>query len=116
MKKVKWKWDFGVYVPFCPSCGEPAYGKEACAFCGKKYKWVDGKYIPTVVVHEGYKAVQSTNNDITVYDEDGVFVSHSPCGSKYTEEELKTHIECVKGIINVRKEVREERERREGKT
>ena len=98
MKRVKWKWDWGVYVPFCPYCGEPAYGKEQCAFCGRKYKWADGKHKPTVVTHMGYRAVQSTNNHITVYDEDGDVVIYSSCTKKYTDDELKSHIEFVKGI------------------
>jgi hypothetical protein len=51
-----------------------------------------------LVEHEGYKAVQETNNHISVYDEDGKIVMHSSCNRKFTETELKTHIEFVKGI------------------
>lgn len=116
MKKVKWRWDWGVYVPFCPYCDEPAYVKDQCAFCGRKYKWVDGKYKPTVAVHKGYRAIQSTNNDITIYDEDGDLVIHSACGRKYTEDELKIHIEQVTERMALAKRIREEKEGRERKT
>ena len=45
MKKVNWKWDYGVYVPFCPYCDEPAYEKDHCCFCNKPYEWVNGELI-----------------------------------------------------------------------
>lgn len=40
MKKVKWRWDHGCYVPLCPYCNDYAYEKDHCVFCNKKYKWV----------------------------------------------------------------------------
>lgn len=98
MKKVNWRCDWGVYIPFCPYCDEPAYEEGHCVFCQRKYKWVEGKYKPLIVEFEGYKAVQATNNHISVYDADGHMVMHSSCNRKYTEDELKTHIEFVKGI------------------
>ena len=97
MKKVDWHWDWGVYVPLCPYCGELAYEEDHCIFCKKRYKWVDGKYKPTIVEHEGYVAVQSTNNHITVYKDDKMVI-HSSCRVKKTEEELKAHIEFVKAM------------------
>ena len=98
MKKVKWRWDMGVYVPFCPYCDELAYEEDHCVFCGKKYKWVEGEYKPTVVVgQDGYTAVQSTNNHIIVYKDDQM-VMHSSCDVKKTEDELREHIEFVKGL------------------
>lgn len=98
LKKVNWRWDWGVYAPFCPYCDEPAYSEDHCVFCQKKYKWRRGRRKPTLVEHEGYKALQDTNNHISVYDEDGKIVMHSSCNRKFTENELKTHIEFVKGI------------------
>ena len=98
MKKVKWRWDMGVYVPFCPYCDELAYETDHCVFCNKRYKWVDGKYKSLVVEHEGYTAVQATNNHITVCDADGHMVMHSSCNVKKTEDELREHIMFVKSI------------------
>ena len=91
MKKVKWKWDMGVYVPLCPYCNEPAYEEDHCVFCGKKYEWVEGKHKPTVVEHNGYTIIQCTNNHIQIY-KDGRIVMHASCTKKMTEEELKQQV------------------------
>lgn len=98
MKKVNWHWDYGYYMPFCPHCNEPAYEQDHCVFCGKRFKWIEGKHKPSVVEHNGYKAVQGTGNDIVVYDEEGEPIMYSSCARKYTERELKYHIEYVIGI------------------
>ncbi len=87
IKKVKWKWDYGVYVPFCPYCDEPAYEKEGCVFCKKPYQWVEGEYKPTEVTQGEYTVVQATNNHISIY-KNGEFVFHASCTKKKTEEEL----------------------------
>lgn len=97
LKKVEWKWDWGVYVPLCPYCSELAYEEDHCIFCGKRYKWVDGEYKPAVVEHEGYKAVQASNNHVTIY-KDGQMIMHSSCKVKKTEDELKADIEFVKAM------------------
>lgn len=88
MKKVNWKWDYGVYVPFCPYCNEPAYEKDHCCFCNKPYEWVDGEYKNTIVEVGKYTIVQATNNHISIY-ENGELISHISCTKKYTETELK---------------------------
>ncbi len=96
MKKVNWKWDYGVYVPFCPYCDELAYEKERCCFCGKEYEWVEGKYKPTKVAVGNYTVIQSTNNHISIY-KNGDTISHISCNKKLTEQELKDMIpECEK--------------------
>lgn len=87
MEKVVWKWDYGVYVPFCPYCNEPAYDKNECLFCGKPYEWVEGEFQPTEVKRGEYTVIQSTNNHIGVY-KSGQLVSHINCSEKKTEEEL----------------------------
>ncbi len=40
---VSWSTDFGdeVYYPHCPACGEPAYQKTHCVFCGRRFIWED---------------------------------------------------------------------------
>lgn len=98
MRKVKWTWDMGVYVPLCPYCKELAYEEDHCVFCGKKYIWVDsGKHKPTVVEHEGYKIIQCTNNHIQIYKDDRI-VMHASCTKKMTEEELKQQVDLLKTI------------------
>jgi hypothetical protein len=97
MKKVKWTWDWGVYVPLCPYCNELVYDKEKCVFCGKKYEWVEGKHQPTVIEHNGYTIVQCTNNHIQVY-KDGHIVYHASCTKKMTEDELKEQVAFLESL------------------
>ena len=97
MKKVKWTWDFGVYVPLCPYCNELAYEQDHCVFCGKKYEWVEGKHKPTVVEHNGYTIIQCTNNHIQIY-KDGRIVMHASCTKKMTEDELREQVAFLEDI------------------
>ena len=93
IKDVVWKWDYGVYVPFCPYCDEPAYDHDHCFACGKDYKWVEGKHKPTKVSKSEYTAIQSTNNHVTII-KDGRMVMHSQCNEKKTEEELLAMVDA----------------------
>ena len=103
MKKVKWTWDWGVYVPHCPYCYEFAFEKDHCKFCGKKYERVEGKHNPTVIEHNGYTIVQCTNNHIQIY-KDGRIVYHASCTKKMTDDELR---EQVTFLEMIRKEDKE---------
>lgn len=96
-KKVAWRWDFGVYDPFCPYCDEIAYKEDHCIFCGKNYVWVEGEIKPTVVEHNGYTIVQATNNHIQIYKDDQIIL-HASCTKKMTEEELKQQVDLIKKI------------------
>ena len=86
-KKVVWRWEYGVYVPFCPYCDEPVYDHDRCFNCGKPYEYVDGEYKPKEVSKGEYTIVQSTNNHICLY-KDGHMVMHVASTKSYTEEEL----------------------------
>ena len=33
---IRWENDYGMMMPYCPSCGEMAYSTERCVFCGQK--------------------------------------------------------------------------------
>ena len=35
--KVEWHNDYGMIMPYCPSCGEMSYSEERCVFCGQKF-------------------------------------------------------------------------------
>ena len=87
-QKVNWRWDWGVYVPFCPYCDEPAYEQDHCVFCNREYEWVEGKHKATIVNVGEYTVVQCTNNHIHIY-KDGRMVMHASCTKKKTEDELK---------------------------
>lgn len=87
LKKVKWKWDWGVYAPFCPYCGEFAYEEDCCAFCEKEYKWVDKSKDRQVTVGE-YTVVQESNNHISIF-KGRRQVFHAPCTKKLSKRKLK---------------------------
>jgi methionyl-tRNA synthetase len=91
IKEVVWRWDWGVYMPFCPYCDEVANGEDKCDFCGKTYKWVKGKHEPKVVEVGEYTVVQSTNKHIMIV-KDGKMVMHINCRKKMTEDELKEQV------------------------
>ena len=102
-KKVKWRWDMGVYVPFCPYCDEFAYEKDRCAFCGEEYKWVESKHKDTIVTEGDYTIVQTTNNHIQMYKGERL-VYHAACTEKQTEDELKGFVKYYEDLTNNLKE------------
>lgn len=91
IEKVKWRWDWDIYVPFCPYCDEVAYYKDHCVFCGNLFEWVEGEVSPSEVTEGEYTVCQSTGGGIYVY-KNGELVMHSQCTVKKTEEELKDFI------------------------
>lgn len=96
-KKVKWRWDYGVYIPLCPYCNEPAYEKDHCVFCEKEYEWVDKSKERMVTVGE-YTVLQASNKHITI-TKDGKMVYHASCTKKKTDEELKEHIAFYEQLV-----------------
>ena len=99
MRKVKWRWDMGVYVPFCPYCDELAHEKNRCVFCNKPYEWVEGKHKETIVTVGEYTVVQATNNHIHIYKGERM-VLHASCTKKKTEDELKEMVSHYEDICN----------------
>lgn len=100
MKKVKWKWDWGVYAPFCPYCNEPAYEEDHCVFCKKEFKWVNKSKDREIKVGE-YTVIQASNNHITI-KKNGRQVYHASCTEKKTENELIEHIVFYKTLLGER--------------
>lgn len=89
MKKVKWRWDWGVYVPFCPYCDELAYEKDHCVFCMKEYKWVD-KSKERIVTVDDYTIVQASNNHIHICKGERI-VMHISCTKKMSKRKLRKY-------------------------
>ena len=94
MKKVKWKWDYGVYVPFCPYCNELAYEKDHCSFCLRPYKWVDKSKDRSVKVGE-YTVVQTSSKSIYIYKDDRT-VMHMSCTKRKSKRQLKKMVDFYK--------------------
>lgn len=97
IKNIVWRWDWGCYVPFCPYCDEAAYEEDKCSFCGKPYKWVEGKHKPTKVIVGEYTVVQNPSNHIHIYKGDK-WVFHASCTKKKTEDELKEMVAYFEGL------------------
>ena len=87
ISKVKWRWDWGCFIPLCPYCNEPAYEKDYCVFCLKDYKWVDRSKERMVIVGD-YTIVQTSNNHISV-TKDGRMVLHASCTKRMSKRKLK---------------------------
>ena len=98
LKKVKWKWDWGVYVPFCPYCNEPAYEEDHCVFCEKEYIWVDKSKERILTVGE-YTVCQASNNHITIA-KDGKMVMHASCTKKKSDDELREMVKYYEELKN----------------
>lgn len=96
MKKVKWQWDWGCYVPMCPYCGELAYQKDRCVFCEKEYKWSDKGKERAVTVGE-YTVVQTSNNHITIAKGDHA-VFHAQCTKRMSKRKLRKQVDFYKEI------------------
>lgn len=99
MKEVQWRWDYGVYVPFCPYCDEPAYERDKCLSCGKTYKWVESDIKDTVIEKGKYTIAQCSNNHVHIY-KDGRMVYHASCTTKMTENELLDHVGLLEIILD----------------
>lgn len=48
--KVRFENDYGMMVPYCPSCGEMAYSTERCVFCGQKFIETDAPKNKTKII------------------------------------------------------------------
>ena len=39
---INWQNDYGMMMPYCPTCGEMTYGTDRCKFCGQKFIQEEG--------------------------------------------------------------------------
>ena len=97
MKKVKWRWDWGCYIPLCPYCNEPAYEKDHCVFCEKEYKWVDKSKEKIVTVGE-YTVVQCSNKHVHIYKGEHM-VLHASCTKRRSKRQLKKFVSHYERLL-----------------
>ena len=103
MKKVKWKLEMGCYIAFCPHCGEPAYLEDHCEFCGKQYKWREGRYRPREVVVGKYTAVQTSGKSIYITDnDDNRLLYHITHTKRLSKRKLRKFVKHLKGASDER--------------
>lgn len=74
--EVRYENDYGMMMPYCPSCGEMAYSTERCVFCGQKFTDVKAPKNKTKIIG-------------ATLDKDGDYVCDK-CG-KAEELELISH-------------------------
>lgn len=86
MKKVIWRYEYEMYVPFCPYCNEFAYEENKCVFCNKEYEMTEYPESPIVVEYKNLKATQ-TGLGLWI-ERNGILLSHSSLSRKLTEEEI----------------------------
>lgn len=89
-KEVVWYEDYGIMLPWCPSCHEPAYEEDKCVFCGQPFIWVDKpKGYEDTIIEVGEWVIIQINGSWGVYVEhNGIEVSHACCSRKLTDDEL----------------------------
>lgn len=99
MKKVKWLPEYdGLRYPACPYCNEFAYEKDHCVFCGKKYRWRNGKRKERIVTVGEYTVVQTTNNHIFIAKGDRM-VYHAQCTKRLSRRALKKHVGYYEDLV-----------------
>jgi hypothetical protein len=112
MKKVKWYWDTGCYVPFCPYCNKLAYEKDHCVFCKKEYEW-EGESKERIVTVGKYTVRQASSNHITIV-RDGIRVFHAPWTKRKSKRQLKKMVDLFTFLddlpSDVKKEIKERAE------
>lgn len=95
-KEVKWCYDWGVLIPFCPYCDEPAYEKDKCVFCGKEYITTP-KPIPDLEVYgDRFYAVMPSKTSIYIFEQvTGALVCHESVSGKWDKEKLEKHLKEI---------------------
>lgn len=76
---IRWRNEYGLRMPYCPSCDKMAYSTERCKFCGQSFN------------HDNDNAPPENKKEITggSADEDGIIVC-DVCGN-YDSMELISH-------------------------
>lgn len=98
MKAVTWirECDGGLY-PFCPYCGEFAYEKDHCVFCGKKYIMHEKRRERNVTVGD-YTVVQTSNNNVSI-SKGGRLVYHAQCTKRLSKRQLKKQVAFYESMV-----------------
>lgn len=93
--KIKYYWDWGVYIGHCPMCNEVAYENTHCVFCGCEFEELTEDEVNEL--KEKNHEYEVTYENITLHQicnsiykyVDGKLVSHSSLAKPYTKEQLE---------------------------
>ena len=97
--KIKYWYDWGVYIGHCSLCSEVAYEHTHCAFCGCEFEKPTEEEIRAT--KEANNEIEATKGNVTLHQvcnslyefRDGNLVSHSTLVKPLTKEELEKMIE-----------------------
>ena len=97
--KIKYWYDWGVYIGHCPLCSGVAYEPTHCVFCGCEFENPTEEEIREK--KEENHEIKVTKGNVTLHQvcnslyefRDGNLVSHSTLWNPLTKEELEKMIE-----------------------
>ena len=101
--KVIYITEYGLTLPYCPFCNEPAYDDEYCVFCGAEFIKPTKEEMDEVkkANHEYkviYKNVVLIQVGCSVYQyKDNKLISHWSLAKPFTEEELLKEAKKISG-------------------
>ncbi len=104
MKKIKWRWKFDCYLPFCPYCDTKVdETNNKCDHCGRKFKWTILKHKPTIFEIGHYTIMQCLDNSVRVYNKnDNVLVFLIEHTKKLSKRKLKKEIESLFKLLEIK--------------
>ena len=97
--KIKYWYDWGVYIGHCPLCSELTHKTTHCVFCGCEFEKPTEEEIRAK--KEANHEIKVTKGNVTLYQvcnslyefRNGNLVSHSTLGKPLTKEEIEKMIE-----------------------
>lgn len=95
--EVNWKEEYGMMMPFCPRCDEPAYEHDHCVFCGQRYHYTPKPkgYEDTIVEYKNYRATQVYGSWGVYIEKDNQEIQHWSCGGKISEDKLLEYLKAL---------------------
>lgn len=90
IKDIIWVEEYGMIVPMCPSCREPAYEENECVFCHQKYRYTPKPkgYEDTIITIGDYTITQVYGSWGVYIEHKGRLLVHASCSGKMSEKEL----------------------------
>lgn len=93
--KITRNWEYGLYVPICPLCGELAYEPDYCVFCGCEFipETEEEKINAKTLNNEyevNYKTIRLYQCGTSLYTyQNHQLISHASLSHPYSKEELE---------------------------
>ena len=80
---IDWRTEYGMTVPYCPSCGEMAYSTDRCVFCGQR------------LIDTSEKAARKQRFEGVIEREEGIYCPE--CGGNLEDtSKLVSHMDGIR--------------------